>query len=297
MLSRFRCLGRLRAVLGGIILLIASAGAASGADHGDTPLLKSVSRHDGRITDLFAFLRDQNLVLILCSDPTVPPEVTEYVFPSDLTLRLHIDNHSEVRFDDPGDLETLGGTIVHPGRISEDIVFEIDFKKNGRPRVRFEGLSGRHKKLVSFFAGLRDDPFIRGPRIGRNVAAIVLEIPLDSVINSQSTLLIWATSKVPEIHGPVADSAGRALRNQFPENDPMNTLRPRDQFKTLRVAPDVMIFDTSQPAAFPNGRELTDDVVDLVGDPRPLGNDDPFPDENDVSFLEVFPYLAPPHLP
>jgi hypothetical protein len=39
---------------------------------------------------------------------------------------------------------------------------------------------------------------------------------------------------------------------------------------------------------------LTDDVVDLVGDQRILGNDAPFPNENDVPFLNRFPYLAPP---
>lgn len=63
------------------------------------------------------------------------------------------------------------------------------------------------------------------------------------------------------------------------------------------LAPDVILFDVLRPAAFPNGRDLTDDVVDLVGDPRPLSNDDPFPAENDVPFLDEFPYLAEPHTP
>ena len=47
-------------------------------------------------------------------------------------------------------------------------------------------------------------------------------------------------------------------------------------------------------SAFPNGRELTDDVVDLVGHAGTLANDAPFPTTNDVPFLDVFPYLAPP---
>ncbi len=278
-------------------ILLAAIGVAHGADHGDTALLKSIPRHDARITDLFVFLRGNDLVLVLCSDPTIPSEVTEYKFPSDLTFRFHIDNDSEVRFDDPDALATWGGTIVDPNRIREDIIFQITFDKHHKPRIKFEGISGRARNFVSLFTGLRDDPFIRGPRIGRNVAAIVLEFPLDLVIDSQSTLLVWATSKVPEIHGPLADSAGRALRNQFPENDPMNTMRPKIHFQALGVPPDVVIFDTTLPAAFPNGRELVDDVVDLVGDPRPLNNDDPFPDENDIPFLDVFPYLAPPHKP
>jgi len=84
----------------------------------------------------------------------------------------------------------------------------------------------------------------------------------------------------------------------FKDNDAMNTLHPRKHFQNLGDPPDVIIFDTSLPAAFPNGRELTDDVVDLVGDTRVLANDGPpFPKKNDVPFLDVFPYLAPPHEP
>ena len=45
----------------------------------------------------------------------------------------------------------------------------------------------------------------------------------------------------------------------------------------LGVVPDVLIFDTTRPAAFPNGRRLTDDVVDLVGDPGVLSSDCPDP--------------------
>jgi hypothetical protein len=67
------------------------------------------------------------------------------------------------------------------------------------------------------------------------------------------------------------------------------------QLQQTGLLPDVMIYDLSKPAAFPNGRALTDDVVDLVGDPRLLANDSPFPSENDLPFLATFPYLAAPH--
>ena len=94
---------------------------------------------------------------------------------------------------------------------------------------------------------------------------------------------------------PFQDMAGRALRSQFPENEDMNSMAPRRHERALGVVPDIMIFDVSRPAIFPNGRALVDDVVDLVGDARVLGNDSPFPSTNDVPFLEEFPYLAPPH--
>lgn len=285
-------LGRLTLAL--LALTMIAGPVAQAADHGDTPLLASIPRHDARLTDLHAFVRGGDLVLALSTNPAVPPEVTDYVFPSDLTLRIFVDNDSEVRFDDPGDLATYGGTVVQPKKIREDVVFEIRFDDAGTPRLRLLGLPRRAASRIRLFAGLRDDPFIRGPRIGRNVASVVLEMPLDLVLDGQSTLLVWATSDVPDVEGRQAELAARALRSQFPENDPMNTLPPRFQAKVLGAVPDVMIYDTSLPAAYPNGRELADDVADAVGDPRILDTDAPFPSENDVPFLPVFPYLAPP---
>jgi len=88
--------------------------------------------------------------------------------------------------------------------------------------------------------------------------------------------------------------AGRALRSMFAVSDFMNTTTPRDQFLLFNVVPDVLIFDPTRPATFANGRELVDDVVDLVGEPVTLAGDAPFPSANDVPFLAHFPYLAPP---
>ncbi len=278
-------------------LTLVAGWTAFGSDHDDTPQLKEVGRHDARITDLYAFRRGDNLVLVLCTNPAIPREVTEYIFPSDLTLRIFIDSNNKVRFDNPDDLVKFGGTIMHPENIKDDIIFEITFDEEGSPQLSLKGLPRKAWEDIRFFAGLRDDPFIRGPRIGKNVAAVVIELPLLFVLRGRPTLLIWATSQVPEISGPIADLGARALRSQFLENLALNTMPPRDVMDALGVQPDVIIYDLTRPAVFPNGRELTDDVVDLVGDPRPLSNDYPFPSENDVPFLASFPYLAPPHLP
>ena len=110
-------------------------------------------------------------------------------------------------------------------------------------------------------------------------------------------MLIWATSKVADFDGQFHDLAGRALRSMFPEMQQMNVWFPKLQQQKTGLIPDVMIYDLSKPAAFPNGRALTDDVVDIVGDSRILANDSPFPSTNDVPFLTTFPYLAPPHSP
>ncbi len=279
-----------------LLTMALTAAPAFPSDHDDTPLLKEIARHDARITDLHAFTNGDRLVLVLATDPTVPPSVTTYLYPEDLHLWIDVDNDSEVRFDDPADAAAFGGTIVRPERIRPDVTFHVSFE-NGTPRLRTKGLSQAARASLRFFAGLRDDPFIRGPRIGRNVAAVVIDVPLASVLDRQPTLLVWARSRVPEIRGPIADLGARSLRSQFPENNALNTLPPREHLKKLGLKPDVVVYDTSRPAAFPNGRALTDDVVDLVGDARILATDTPFPSANDVAFLDEFPYLAPPHPP
>ena len=98
----------------------------------------------------------------------------------------------------------------------------------------------------------------------------------------------------------MTDSAGQPLYTMFTENQSLNLLPPWEQGSR----PDVLIFDTSKKAAFPNGRALEDDVVDLRctldGECRLFNEPDEGrtgPKKNDVPFLKTFPYLAPPHEP
>ncbi|MBI2956451.1 MAG: hypothetical protein HYY26_03965 [Acidobacteria bacterium] len=272
--------------------------AVVASDHSDAPQAMGITRQDANLTDLHAFVVGSNLVLALAMNPAIPPTATGYVFPTDLTFEISIDVDSEVSPSDPlGD----GGTIVRPERISEDIVFRLRFRNDGSARIQriVRGPVQCDPHLVNFFAGLRDDPFIRGPRQGRNIAAIVLELPLSSVLSGQSTLLIWATAKVEGFDSPFQELAGRSLRSMFPEQAALNRLHPKHHLHRAGLRPDVMIYNTALPAAFPNGRALADDVVDLVcslsGDCRVVGSDAPFPSSNDVPFLTTFPYLAPPH--
>lgn len=278
-----------------LLLVALCGGAARASDHDDTPLLKTLPRPEARITDLYGFTRGGKLVLALCANPAIPPGKTSYTFSPEETFTIFIDNNSTVRFDDPEELARYGGTIEQPNTIHEDITFVVRFDSMEQAHLDVDGLPQNARNGISLFTGLRDDPFIRGPRIGRNVAAIVIELPLPVVLRGQPTLLIWATSRTDFILGRFQDLGGRALRSQFVENDLVNTLPPNRHLRELGVPPDVIIYDTSRPAAFPNGRELTDDVVDLVADPRVLANDAPFPTQNDVPFLTTFPYLAPPH--
>ncbi len=281
-----------------LTLAVVTAGATLllvGSDHGDVPTGMTGPRQDANLTDLHAFVSGPNLVLALSTNPAIPPSATSYVFPTDVTFEINIDNDSAVSPADPG---VDGGTVVQPDKIQEDVTFRIRFNNDGSVKLQRLGPGGRgaaDASVVSFFAGLRDDPFIRGPRQGRNIGAIVLEVPLSSVLAGQSTLLIWATSKVDDFDGPFQDLAGRSLKSMFPENALMDVLQPRLHARRMGKTPDVIIYNTALPAAFPNGRALADDVVDIVGDNRVLANDAPFPSTNDKPFLSAFPYLAPPH--
>jgi len=265
-----------------------------GADHGDSPLLEGVARHDARLTDLLVFTAGDNIVLALCTNPAVPPGVTTYRFAEDLTLRFHIDTDSPVSFADPQAVREFGGTLLDPAGISEDIGLEFSFDADGQARMDLRGLLRSDAAAIRVFTGLRDDPFIRGPRIGRNVAAVVVEMPLSLVLGAQSTILVWATSKVPEVKGPISEHAGRALLSMFPRYDLFNTTSPRNHFRQLGERPDVVIFDTSLPASFPNGRVPQDDVVDLTNIESLLLTDSPWPSANDVPLPAEFPWLAPP---
>lgn len=282
-----------RAATAALALFGLSFWLTQASDHSDAPQSETLVRQDANLTDLHAFVSGPNLVISLCANPAIPKSATGYVFPTDVTFELNIDIDSPVSPEDP---LGMGGTILDPQHILEDVVVRVRFGEEGRPKVQVLTHNGQPSvEIVNFFAGLRDDPFIRGPRQGRNVAAIVLEIPLAALTTHQNTFLLWATSKVDEFDGVFQDLAGRSLRSMMPENKPMNLMHPRHQSREMGSQPDVMIFNISLPAAFPNGRALADDVVDLVGDPRVLGNDAPFPSANDLPFSASFPYLAAPH--
>lgn len=295
----------LRAIAAAAALVIPAAFAA---DHGDTPNLIGLARHDARISDLHVFTNGDKLVLALSTFPNLPGAT--YQFASDLTLRFHIDNHSAVDFGNPVDNAQFGGAIVDPNGMGADITLTFTFDQNGWPELSTSGLTGRQEKNMRVFAGMRDDPFIRGPQIGRNVASVVVEMPLSDALGKKRkgdrTLLVWATSKVPDIAGPQSELGARALRSQCPQPvcnaldgadlNLRNETSPHKYAQKLGIRPDVVIFDTSRTAQFPNGRALEDDVVSMIAPfgQNILGNDYPCPTTNDVPFLVDFPYLAPP---
>jgi hypothetical protein len=130
----------------------------------------------------------------------------------------------------------------------------------------------------------------------RNVFGLVLEVPnsaLGSAAGSAAPIRLWARTMAP-VHGNVAqvDTAGRpGIATAFNRTDAdragFNETPPTDQVArhgarfvaalrsmgypeveagelALSLLPDVLEYDPSGPGGYPNGRRLTDDVVDLM---------------------------------
>jgi hypothetical protein len=283
-----------------ILCLALTASSAVASDHSDSPTGPLGARVDANLSDLHVFTKSQNLVLATCSNTAIPPSAASYVFPSDVTFEFHLDVTSAVSAEDPNG---YGGTILDPTHLKDDVVYRIRFRSNGSVDLKRynRGVAAKDPQIVNLFAGLRDDPFIRAPRAGRNSACIVIETPLSAVLREQSTILVWATSKVEDFDGSFQDLVGEPLRAMFPEQVPLNSMALSQQLQKTGTTPAPIIFDTSEPASFPNGRALTDDVVDLMctlaTECRVFNTENPSPTANDVAFLETFPYLAPPHPP
>ena len=181
--------------------------------------------------------------------------------------------------------------------------------------------------------GVFDDPFIF-PRFFRgNAVGIVTSIPLKSIRRPDGTaasagpILLWATTHGPD--GKQSDHVGRSLRTQLPRFGYLNGLHPSQHVAAITRmhaspslfenvlttflapleahrhydgAPDVMIYDLSKPAKFPNGRWLEDDVAKILADAGETlllelsyteSRQFPRAETNDKPFRKDFPYLAP----
>ncbi|HEX9743548.1 MAG TPA: DUF4331 family protein [Nitrospiraceae bacterium] len=291
-------------LVGALAILLLSIVAMRASDHADTPFMFQQMRSDANISDFWVFVRGSNLVLALGTNPSLPAGVMEFIFPTDVTYRISIDRDSAVAFKDCDKLAAFGGCISKPQEIHEDIVFEITFDDKNKPQLRAKGFSADAWRdlegRIQLFSGPRAEAFIFVPFVKFNIAAIVLEVPLDAIRKDQDTLLLWATLTVETFSGTFQDHVGRALRSQF--NQSLNPLHPKFHVQQLGVPPDVLIFNTRAPVKFPNGRELGDDVTDILaevgeGQARAIetSKGDRSATIHDVKkFLDKFPYLAPP---
>ena len=244
---------------------------------------------DHHIGDFFVFERHGKLVMALTVQSESPGEVGTFAFPTNVVYQFLIDRDAEVR----------GGTILKPESIKEDVVFEVSFPNPySQPHLSVRGLSLGDDTAVAnvlLFTGLRDDPFIRRPLAGKNIGAIVVEVPMH-VVEEGKILVLWATASDKD--GKMLDLSGQPYGSQGPGKEKLNTTHPSEHTKLPNIQkPDVLMYDVSSTNLFPNGRKLEDDVVNILGLENTLPNEQPSPATNDVAFLPKFPYLAPPHDP
>jgi hypothetical protein len=189
-----------------------------------------------------------------------------------------------------------GGGAVQAGVFDDPFFFDtIAF----RQRMSFcSGDSG-----INFFRGL-------------NTNAIVLELP-DSLLGGPQigvwSRIVWNGGQVDRMAHPSVNAVliPEGRRGDYNSSEPIaDTAFRFDLIATLRalgndagmaeaiadgLLPDVLRFDGSNPDGFPNGRRLTDDVIDHELGAWTNGRVTTDCVSSDSPFSETFPYLAPPN--
>ncbi|NMO49968.1 DUF4331 domain-containing protein [Actinoplanes sp. TBRC 11911] len=156
----------------------------------------------------------------------------------------------------------------------------------------------------------------------RNILSIALEVP-NEMLSVHSAIGLWATVGVRR-DGEIiqVDRGGHPTINPFinPNNvkNEYNLRQPSDdlanylelwskllesngyspaeaQKAALIVLPDILRYDRSQPAGYPNGRALTDDVFSARFAWLTNGKVGPDGLQPHDDMLKEFPYLGPPN--
>ncbi len=305
----------------GLAAVPATLGAA---DHLDAPGLTSPGG-DGRldITDVYAFKNGENTVLIMGVNPAAGV-FSPLTFSEGARYGFEIDTDGDAK-DDLSYKFTFGA----PDSDGNQSVRLIKSTKGNE--IIAEGTTGEDISVQgggTLRAGLFDDPFFfdlnaflgsyafceapGGPAgssgsdffAGLNVSAIVLEVP-SSTFGSDD-IGVWARtglgrSQVDRMGRPAINTVfiPSEFKNAFNESLPKKDAKQFGEFLgdfAGVLLPDILTFDTSSDAGFLNGRQLTNDVIDIElqiisGDPA-AGD---CVDGNDVAFPGAFPYLADPH--
>jgi hypothetical protein len=185
------------------------------------------------------------------------------------------------------------------------------------------------------FVGVRSDPFFADGEgafhgfqftgddtfAGKNILCMALEVP-DAMLGSRAKIGVWCTVSVrrdgelvqvdrignPSFNPFFVDELKNAFNAGHPADDVASYLAPWSELlesrgyspdearaKVLTVLPDVLHYDRSQPARYPNGRWLTDDVYDMRMAFLTHGrvtSDGVGPHDD---YLPRFPFLGVPH--
>ena len=307
-------------------IVLSQTSLTRAADHLDAPLLQASGAGERDINDLYAFQspsNPNNTVLILTVNPFAG-QVSGTEFGSTVDYQFQIDNDGDAQADitysttfspSAGGVQTLtttrNATSYATGSTETDIT---------------TGVGGTIR------AGIFDDPFFfdlvgfqngfsftgNDAFAGANVSAIVLEVPSSEL--GGPNIGVWARTLEG---GQQTDRMGRPAINTVlipgSRKDEFNQAAPANDFTAFGddvkavitslsdsanadalapiLLPDVLTFDTSSSAGFLNGRQLADDVIDAELNLLSAGGvTTDLVGANDLSFLNVFPYLAPAHV-
>jgi len=207
------------------------------SDHAD-PVNLPMSELESGITDLFAFPRGDQLVVMLNVRRALATDKGPFnLEPFEYAIKMDV--HSEVTFTNEQHNAIYGGTVVKPEAIKEDVTIKIRLDNdanlnknfnNGRPV--YEGLSNTDKIRVA--TGVFDDPFIFPRFFNRNTIAMIFSIPLSSFPDkNRQDWIIWGTSTRIK-NGVQIDHVGRSNRSQQGRFDFLNTLHPSQHVAAIR---------------------------------------------------------------
>lgn len=235
---------------------------------------------------------------------------------------------------DGGSIATVyrstGASARGTGPIGDAVISDAPVSVGGAVRITapdgyrfFAGL--RSDPWFIDVDGFRDDFRFTGhdSLADRDVFGIVLEVPNDA-IGTPAPVRLWARTMAP-VHGSVAqiDQAGRPTINAIfnpaqADRAAFNETPPSDQrarfgagfvaaFRSmgysaveagdlaLGLLPDVLVYDSSEPGGYPNGRRLGDDVADLMVAMLTRGRVTTDGVGPHADLLDEFPYLGAPH--
>ncbi|MFJ5800633.1 DUF4331 family protein [Streptomyces decoyicus] len=225
---------------------------------------------------------------------------------------------AEVSFGTVANRVTSGPYTFFAGSRSDAFFFDFDGIKNLFDTTGGRNFTAPHLGGKSPWTGVDSNT-------EANVFSTVVELPT-SELRANPEIRIWGRCSVRESGRLVhADRAGHPsvssffntdeTKEEYNASEPVNDRgRWTDQFVHLmghtgnytreeaiaaidadRVLPDMLVFDPSKPAQYPNGRAFTDDVINhrlsflSKGDIPPTGL------EPHTDLLDEFPYLGNPH--
>lgn len=225
---------------------------------------------------------------------------------------------AEVSFGTKANRVTSGPYTFFAGSRSDAFFFDFDGIKNLFDTSGNRNFTAPHLGGKSPWTGVDSNT-------EANVFSTVVELPT-SELGTDGEIRIWGRCSVREngrlIH---ADRAGHPsvssffntdeTKEEYNASEPVNDReRWTDQFVHLMghtgnytreeaiaaiddeaLLPDMLVFDPSRPAKYPNGRVFTDDIINYRLSFLSKGDIPPTGLEPHTDVLDEFPYLGNPH--